>query len=164
MAASISIELESGTSAGRVHPHNGYYAGDFDSLRNIAAQPRGTHRSPRSTPSRRERRTLPVGRGPRDHPPAGRACREDGGRALSPTGVGAVDDSDDGDLVAAVVDAVDDSIGSASGAVSVGQRRVESPAHSMRVVQQRADDERIGGERNGLGQNLRQLSPSNRRR
>ena len=29
MAASISIEQESGTSAGRVHPHNGYYAGDF---------------------------------------------------------------------------------------------------------------------------------------
>jgi len=29
MAASISIEEESGTSSGRVHPHNGYYAGDF---------------------------------------------------------------------------------------------------------------------------------------
>ena len=29
MAASIFVELESGTSAGRVHPHNGYYAGDF---------------------------------------------------------------------------------------------------------------------------------------
>ena len=29
MAASIYVELESGTSAGRVHPHNGYYAGDF---------------------------------------------------------------------------------------------------------------------------------------
>lgn len=29
MAASIAIEQESGTSAARVHPHNGYYAGDF---------------------------------------------------------------------------------------------------------------------------------------
>ena len=32
MAASISIEQESGTSAGRVHPHNGYYAGDFGTM------------------------------------------------------------------------------------------------------------------------------------
>jgi len=29
MAASIVIEEESGTFTGRVHPHNGYYAGDF---------------------------------------------------------------------------------------------------------------------------------------
>jgi hypothetical protein len=36
MAASISIELESGTCAGRVHPHNGYYAGDFETLRHVA--------------------------------------------------------------------------------------------------------------------------------
>ena len=34
MAASIYVELESGTSAGRVHPHNGYYAGDFTGPRN----------------------------------------------------------------------------------------------------------------------------------
>ena len=31
MAAYIPIEQESGTSRGRVHPHNGYYAGDFSS-------------------------------------------------------------------------------------------------------------------------------------
>ena len=31
MAASIDIEHESGTYTGRVHPHNGYYAGDFSS-------------------------------------------------------------------------------------------------------------------------------------
>jgi len=36
MAASISIEQESGTSAGRVHPHNGYYAGDFGTPRHVA--------------------------------------------------------------------------------------------------------------------------------
>jgi hypothetical protein len=29
MAATIGIEIESGTSSGRLHPHNGYYAGDF---------------------------------------------------------------------------------------------------------------------------------------
>ena len=33
MAASIIIEQESGMSAGRVHPHNGYYAGDFTNRR-----------------------------------------------------------------------------------------------------------------------------------
>ena len=31
MAASIVVEQEAGTSAGRVHPHNGYYAGEFSS-------------------------------------------------------------------------------------------------------------------------------------
>ena len=29
MAATICIEDEYGTTSGRVHPHNGYYAGDF---------------------------------------------------------------------------------------------------------------------------------------
>jgi hypothetical protein len=33
MAASIWVEEESGTYSGRVHPHNGYYATDFSSLR-----------------------------------------------------------------------------------------------------------------------------------
>ena len=37
MAASIYVELESGTSAGRVHPHNGYYAGDFSTPRHEPA-------------------------------------------------------------------------------------------------------------------------------
>ena len=32
MAATIPVEVESGTYSGRVHhPHNGYYAGDFSS-------------------------------------------------------------------------------------------------------------------------------------
>ena len=34
MAATIPVETESGTYSGRVHPHNGYYAGDFSSRRN----------------------------------------------------------------------------------------------------------------------------------
>ena len=33
MAASIIIEQESGTDTGRIHPHNGYYAGDFSTPR-----------------------------------------------------------------------------------------------------------------------------------
>lgn len=31
MAATITIEEESGVCSGRLHPHNGYYAGDFSS-------------------------------------------------------------------------------------------------------------------------------------
>lgn len=33
MAASMFFEQESGTSTGRIHPHNGYYAGDFSAPR-----------------------------------------------------------------------------------------------------------------------------------
>ena len=29
MAATLIIEAESGTWTGSIHPHNGYYAGDF---------------------------------------------------------------------------------------------------------------------------------------
>ena len=32
MAATITIELETGFSSGHLHPHNGYYAGDFPGL------------------------------------------------------------------------------------------------------------------------------------
>ena len=34
MAATIFVEVESGTCSGQVHPHNGYYAGDFSTQRN----------------------------------------------------------------------------------------------------------------------------------
>ena len=33
MAATIFTEVETGTCSGRVHPHNGYYAGDFSTPR-----------------------------------------------------------------------------------------------------------------------------------
>ena len=36
MATALIIEEETGTSRGRYHPHNGYYAGDFSQ----ASQPR----------------------------------------------------------------------------------------------------------------------------
>jgi hypothetical protein len=32
MAASLIIEEESGTWTGSIHPHNGYYAGDFSDV------------------------------------------------------------------------------------------------------------------------------------
>jgi hypothetical protein len=32
MAATITIELETGVSSGHLHSHNGYYAGDFPRL------------------------------------------------------------------------------------------------------------------------------------
>jgi hypothetical protein len=37
MAISRVIEEESGTTTGRIHAHNGYYAGDFSSPRRTAA-------------------------------------------------------------------------------------------------------------------------------
>lgn len=36
MAATISIEEESGVFARHLHSHNGYYAGDFSSPRQVA--------------------------------------------------------------------------------------------------------------------------------
>jgi hypothetical protein len=43
MAATIFVEVESGTCSGRVHPHNGYYAGDFSTQRNpVTATQRGS--------------------------------------------------------------------------------------------------------------------------
>ncbi|HET6919778.1 MAG TPA: hypothetical protein VFI46_09975 [Jiangellaceae bacterium] len=37
MAAWIPIEQESGMVVGRVHSHNGYYAGEFASARHVPA-------------------------------------------------------------------------------------------------------------------------------
>ena len=54
MAATIPVETESGTYSGRVHPHNGYFAGDFSSCRakgrgartgNAAGVPAAAHRA-----------------------------------------------------------------------------------------------------------------------
>jgi hypothetical protein len=38
MAHSLVIEEESGTSRGWVHPHNGYYAGDFSSTHQMVSE------------------------------------------------------------------------------------------------------------------------------
>jgi hypothetical protein len=58
MAASIPIEQESGTFTGRVHPHNGYYAGDFStrwtSSRRTTRRPAQTSPSSRGLTSRKD--------------------------------------------------------------------------------------------------------------
>ncbi len=46
MAASLIIESESGTCAGWVHRHNGYYAGDFSALRVTRPVPAGRRSTP----------------------------------------------------------------------------------------------------------------------
>jgi hypothetical protein len=39
MARALVIEEESGTSRGRVHAHNGYYAGNFSTPASVSAAP-----------------------------------------------------------------------------------------------------------------------------
>jgi hypothetical protein len=48
MAASLFFEEEAGTFTGRLHPHNGYYAGDFSGRRHDARN-RATQTFARST-------------------------------------------------------------------------------------------------------------------
>lgn len=47
MARALVIEEESGTGRGHVHPHNGYYAGDFSRFAD-----RTPHPAPLSSPFR----------------------------------------------------------------------------------------------------------------
>jgi len=64
MAASIIIEEESGTDTHRVHPHNGYYAGDFSTPRTARRTAAGflTARSPSALPPRVRQRMAPLNR------------------------------------------------------------------------------------------------------
>jgi hypothetical protein len=48
MARSLIIEDESGTYRGSVHPHNGYYAGDFSATDPVISGPRTTAPARRS--------------------------------------------------------------------------------------------------------------------
>ena len=53
MAATIFTEVETGTCSGRVHPHNGYYAGDFNtSCRDVPAAGQGWSSAPTPLVSR----------------------------------------------------------------------------------------------------------------
>jgi hypothetical protein len=63
----------------------------------------------------------------------------------------------DCDSALLVVDAVDDAIGAAAGAVSISQWRLEPLAYPLRVVQQRADDELIRSHRHGFRWRLGKL-------
>ena len=56
MAAWIPIEQESGMAVGRVHSHNGYYAGEFADVRPAAP---AAWRAPLPTTPPRDRRTRP---------------------------------------------------------------------------------------------------------
>lgn len=68
MAANIPVEEEWGTGLTRVHPHNGYYAGDFPSTPTTVRRLKSA-RSPRRPASSPESAT--AGRGPRGvHPQA----------------------------------------------------------------------------------------------
>ena len=65
MAHSLVIEEESGTSRGWVHPHNGYYAGDFSSTHRMvpghcAAAPRHLRAVVDQQGETRNSATLPV--------------------------------------------------------------------------------------------------------
>src|SRR4051794_28902709 len=57
-----------------------------------------------------------------------------------------------------VVDPVDDAVGASPGTVTIIEGGVEALADSLRVVQQRPDDELVCGESNSLGQMLRKLT------
>lgn len=70
MARALVIEEESGTCRGWVHPHNGYYAGDFSASRSatvettLSASSRHLHFVPGSSaPS-----VTPTGARPSDRP------------------------------------------------------------------------------------------------
>jgi len=48
--------------------------------------------------------------------------------------------------VTGFIDSVDDPVGASTGAVSIGERRSKSFSDPLGVVEQRPDDELIGGE------------------
>jgi hypothetical protein len=50
MAASLIIEEEAGRSTGRIHPHNGYYAGDFSARQQCAVPTSSSCSSSSSSP------------------------------------------------------------------------------------------------------------------
>jgi hypothetical protein len=71
-------------------------------------------------------------------------------------------DTDDRNQVACIVDSIDDAVGSSSGAVSIGQWRFKSVAHTMRVIRQRPDDELVRCERHRLRQGFSELTAGSR--
>ena len=57
MAASLTVEQESGTYTARIrHPHNGYYAGDFSQSSRLGSEP---HVSVPPVPHRAQDRSRP---------------------------------------------------------------------------------------------------------
>jgi hypothetical protein len=58
MAASLVIEEESGSTTGWIHPHNGYYAGDFSATWNDAGTYADAGRQPTDRDGQGARRSL----------------------------------------------------------------------------------------------------------
>ena len=69
-----------------------------------------------------------------------------------------MDDTNDGYGVMGFVDSVDDPVGASTCAVSIRQRRSESLPDPVGVLEQRPDDELVGGEGYCLGEPVGQLS------
>src|ERR671918_1336864 len=78
--------------------------------------------------------------------------------SLRSIGFSSTDDTNNGHATALVVDPVDDAVGAAAGAVSVMVWGTQSLAHPMRIVQQRADDQLVRGEGDGVGKLLGELA------
>lgn len=79
-----------------------------------------------------------------------------------PVGVGAGDHSDNDDPMFIVINAIDDSIRSPPGAVPIIERGLQALADSVRILQQRPDDELVSRESYRLGQSFGELSASSR--
>ena len=82
---------------------------------------------------------------------------------MSSVGIPPGDDSNHLDPMLAIIDAIDDSIGTASRTVSIRQRWLQSLANPSGVLQERADDEFVRRERDGFGQLISELSAGTRR-
>lgn len=92
-----------------------------------------------------------VGRG-RRHPRSALA------RSGGSVGVGTSEHPDNSHAVSGVIDSIEQAVGAAARAVAVFERRPELLADAVGVLEQRADDELVGGEGDGLGQLLGELA------
>src|SRR4051812_5282041 len=104
---------------------------------------------------------VPSGSGPSRSNGSGAA----GTAALTsaPVGVGPWSDRQHRDRLLVLVDPVDDAVGAAASAVPIGERRLQTLANALWVVEQRSDDELVRGERHRLGQDVGQLPTRGRR-
>jgi hypothetical protein len=76
------------------------------------------------------------------------------GTSRGSVGVGSPEHPDNSHPVSGVIDPIEHAVGATSRAVAVVERRAELLADAVRVFEQRADDEFVGSEGDGLGQLL----------
>ena len=79
-------------------------------------------------------------------------------------GVGTPEHPDNSHPLSGVIDPIEHAVGATSRVVAIVERRAELLANAVRVLEQRADDECVGSERDGLGQLLSELAASGRGR